>query len=101
MGGIPDNGPPEAGLEWIGGTGGSMARPLWKGHISFGMVSIPVGLFPGDRPEELSFELLDDRDMAPIGYRKVNKTSGDEVPREHIARGFRLDDGQVVIVGDE
>ena len=78
-----------------------MARPLWKGHVSFGMVSIPVGMFPADRPEELSFELLDDRDLAPIGYRKVNKSSGDEVPREHIARGFRLDDGQVVIVDDE
>jgi len=78
-----------------------MARPLWKGHLSFGMVSIPVGMFPADRPEEISFELLDDRDLAPIGYRKVNKSSGDEVPREHIARGFRLDDGQVVIVQDE
>jgi len=79
-----------------------MARPLWKGHISFGMVNIPVSLVPGDRPErEVSFELLDDRDMAPIGYRKVNKNSGREVPREHIARGFRLDDGQVVLVSDE
>jgi len=78
-----------------------MARPLWKGHISFGMVSIPVGMFPADRPDEISFELLDDRDLAPIGYRKVNKTSGDEVPREHIARGFRLDDGQIVLVDDE
>jgi DNA end-binding protein Ku len=78
-----------------------MGRPLWKGHISFGMVSIPVAMFPADRPEEVSFELLDDRDMAPIGYRKVNKTSGDEVPKEHIARGFRLDDGKVVIVNDE
>jgi DNA end-binding protein Ku len=78
-----------------------MARPLWKGHISFGMVSIPVGMFPADRPDEISFELLDDRDLAPIGYRKVNKSSGDEVPREHIARGFRLDDGQIVLVDDE
>jgi len=65
------------------------------------MVSIPVGMFPGDQTQELSFELLDDRDLAPIGYRKVNKSSGDEVPKEHIARGFRLDDGQIVIVKDE
>jgi DNA end-binding protein Ku len=65
------------------------------------MVSIPVGMFPADRTEELSFEFLDDRDLAPIGYRKVNKTSGDEVPKEHIARGFRLDDGQIVIVNDD
>jgi DNA end-binding protein Ku len=65
------------------------------------MVNIPVAMFPGDRPDELSFELLDDRDLAPIGYRKVNKTSGDEVPKEHVARGFRLEDGQVVLVEDE
>src|SRR6185503_13334291 len=83
--------PRRPGSSGSGGQEDRMARPLWKGHISFGMVSIPVGLFPADRPEELSFELLDDRDLAPIGYRKVNKTSGDEVPREHIARGFRLD----------
>jgi DNA end-binding protein Ku len=78
-----------------------MARPLWKGHISFGMVSIPVTLAPADRPDELSFELLDDRDLAPIGYRKVNKKSGGEVPPDHIVRGFRLDDGQVVVVSDD
>src|SRR5262249_26607682 len=78
-----------------------MARPLWKGHISFGMVTIPVTLFPGDRPDALSFELLDDRDLAPIGYRKINKNSGGEVPADHIVRGFRLDDGQVVVVSDE
>jgi len=78
-----------------------MARPLWKGHISFGMVTIPVTLFPADRPDELSFELLDDRDLAPIGYRKVNKKSGGEVPPDHVVRGFRLDDGQVVVVRDE
>ena len=78
-----------------------MPRPLWKGHISFGMVNIPVTLFPADRPDELSFELLDDRDLAPIGYRKVNKKNGGEVPSDHIVRGFRLDDGQVVVVNDE
>jgi DNA end-binding protein Ku len=78
-----------------------MARPLWKGHISFGMVTIPVTLFPADRPDELSFELLDDRDLAPIGYRKVNKKNGGEVPSDHIVRGFRLDDGQVVVVSDD
>jgi DNA end-binding protein Ku len=78
-----------------------VARPLWKGHISFGLVNIPVTLFPGDRQDELSFELLDDRDLAPIGYRKVNKNTGAEVPSDHVARGFRLDDGRVVVVTDE
>lgn len=89
-------------LERMGEQGGGfMGRPLWKGHVSFGMVSIPVTVFPADRPEEMSFELLDDRDLAPIGYRKVNKVSGQEVPKEHVVRGFRLDDGQVVVVRDE
>lgn len=78
-----------------------MARPIWKGHVSFGMVNIPVTLVSADRPERVPFELLDDRDLSPIGYRKVNKNSGQEVPRDHIARGFRLDDGQVVLVSDE
>jgi len=78
-----------------------MARPLWKGHISFGLVNIPVTLATGDRRDELSFELLDDRDLSPIGYRKINKTTGEEVPADHLARGFRLDDGRVVLVTDE
>lgn len=65
------------------------------------MVTIPVSLIPGDRPDAMSFELLDDRDLSPIGYRKVNKNSGREVPRDHIVRGFRLDDGQVVVVTDD
>jgi DNA end-binding protein Ku len=78
-----------------------MARPLWKGHISFGLVSIPVTLFPGDRRDELSFELLDERDLAPVGYRKFNKNTGEEVPADRVARGFRLDDGRVVLITDE
>lgn len=78
-----------------------MARPIWKGHISFGLVNIPVTLTPGDRRDELSFELLDGRDLSPIGYRKFNKTTGAEVPPEHLARGFQLDDGRVVLVSDE
>jgi DNA end-binding protein Ku len=78
-----------------------VAQPLWKGHISFGLVSIPVTLAPGDRPDTLAFELLDARDFSPIGYRKVNKTTGREVPPRHVARGFKLKDGSVVLVTDE
>jgi len=78
-----------------------VARPIWKGHISFGLVNIPVSLAPGDRRDELSFELLDDRDLSPVGYRKINKATGADVPPEHLARGFRLDDGRVVLVTDE
>jgi DNA end-binding protein Ku len=78
-----------------------VARPIWKGHISFGLVNIPVTLATGDRRDELSFELLDDRDLSPVGYRKINKTTDAEVPLDHLARGFRLDDGRVVLVTEE
>src|ERR1043166_7908061 len=78
-----------------------MPRAIWKGHITFGMVSIPVALYPGARPDEVSFDLLDRRDFSPIGYLKINKTTRKEVPREEIVRGFRLEDGQYVVVSDK
>jgi DNA end-binding protein Ku len=77
-----------------------MSRPIWKGTISFGMVSIPVALHPGESADELSFDLLDRRDRAPIGYRKVNKNTGEEVPREEIVRAYRVDGGRYVVVED-
>src|SRR5438552_2243338 len=77
-----------------------MSRPIWKGSINFGMVSIPVALHPGESEDELQFDLLDRRDHSPIGYRKVNKTTGQEVPREEIVRGFRLEENRYVIVED-
>lgn len=77
-----------------------MSRPIWKGTVSFGMVSIPVALHPGTDEEELSFDLLDRRDHSPIGYRKVNKTTGEEVPKEEIVRALRLEGNRYVLVDD-
>ncbi len=79
-----------------------MARALWKGSISFGLVNIPVGLFSAeDRDEGLSFTQLDRRTMSPIGYRRYNKVTGEEVPWEEIVRGFEYETGQYVVLGDE
>lgn len=78
-----------------------MPRGIWKGHISFGLVNIPVVLHPAEKREELNFDLLDKRDFAPIGYRKVNNKTVKEVPKEDIVRGFEYRDGQYVIVNDE
>ncbi len=64
-----------------------MARSIWKGTVTFGLVNIPVSLYSGESREELGFTLLDKRDMSPIGYKKVNKRTGQEVPREDIVRG--------------
>ena len=67
-----------------------MARSIWKGNIGFGLVSIGVELLPMEAPERIDFDLLDKRDMSPIGYRKVSKETGKEVDKEDIVRGFDL-----------
>jgi len=74
---------------------------IWKGHVSFGLVNIPVALHPAVTREELDFTLLDKRDMAPIGYRRINKRTGEEVPANRITRGFEHPKGRYVIVSDE
>lgn len=78
-----------------------MARAIWKGSISFGLVNIPVGLFTAASPDELSFRQLDRRNLSPIGYRKYNKTTGDEVESEEIVKAFEYESGHYVVLSDE
>jgi DNA end-binding protein Ku len=78
-----------------------MARAIWKGSISFGLVNIPVGLFTAASPDELSFRQLDRRNMSPIGYRKYNKTTGDEVESEEIVKAYEYESGHYVVLSDE
>jgi DNA end-binding protein Ku len=78
-----------------------MPRALWKGAITFGLVHIPVALYPAASTDELDFDWLDRRDMAPVGYRRVNKETGKEVPRENIVRGLKHQDGRYVVLSDE
>lgn len=74
---------------------------ICKGHVSFGLVNIPVALHPAARRDELDFTLIDKRDLSPIGYRKVNKRTGQEVPGNRITRGLEQQKGRFVIVSDE
>jgi len=78
-----------------------MPRELWKGAIQFGLVHIPVSLFPAEQREELSFTMLDRRDLQPVGYKRFNKTTGDEVPYEQIVKGYELDEGHYVTLEKE
>jgi DNA end-binding protein Ku len=78
-----------------------VARPIWSGTISFGLVSVPVRMFTATASEELRFHFLDRRDMAPIGYDKVNKETGESVPADEIVRGFEFEKGRYVEVTDE
>lgn len=78
-----------------------MARVVWKGAIVFGMVYIPVSLYPGSRANNLDFNLLDSRDHAPVGYQRINKKTGKPVEWEHIVKGYEYEDGQFVLMSDE
>lgn len=78
-----------------------MAREIWKGAISFGLVNIPVDLYSGEKSKELKFTLLDRRNMAPVGYRRVNKETGKEVPLEEIVKGYEYEKDRFVVVSDE
>jgi DNA end-binding protein Ku len=78
-----------------------MPRALWKGAITFGLVHVPVALYPASRQDTLDFDWLDKRDMAPIGYRRINKQTGKEVERDNIVRGLEYEQGRYVILSDE
>jgi DNA end-binding protein Ku len=77
-------------------------RALWKGAISFGLVNVPVELVSGEkRSAELDFTMLDKRDLSPVGYQRVNKSSGKQVPWKEIVKGYEYKDGKYVVLSDE
>lgn len=78
-----------------------MARALWKGQISFGLVEIPVGLVSATTHDDISFVQIDSKDNARIGYRKYNKSTGEEVPSDRIIKAYELDEGLVTLSSDE
>lgn len=78
-----------------------MPRAIWKGSISFGLVSVPVSLYPGEKRDELHLSLLDSKDFSPVGYKRVNKASGEEVPGERIVRGYEYEKGEYVVLTEE
>ena len=78
-----------------------MARALWKGAITFGLVSIPVELYPAEDRKGFSFSMLDKRDFSPVGYKRYSKKSGKEVAWEDIIKGYEYEKGQYVVLSDE
>lgn len=78
-----------------------MARAIWKGSISFGLVSIPVGLFSAESRDEISFRQLDKKNLSPVGYKKYNKETGKEVELDDIVKGYEYEDDRYVLISDE
>jgi DNA end-binding protein Ku len=79
----------------------AMPHMIWKGAISFGLVHVPVQLYPATQSEKVGFNLLDKRSMDPIGYKQINKNTGKEVTRDNIVRGFEYEKGKYVVMTDE
>lgn len=78
-----------------------MARPIWTGSLSFGLLNIPVSLMSGERRTDLSFRMLDSRDKKPIRFERVNADTGEEVPWKDIVKAFEYDKGSYVVIEKE
>lgn len=77
-----------------------MARPIWKGGISFGLVYIPVTVFSAEQSSDLHFHLLDNRNHARIRYQKINEQTRKEVPWNNIVKGYEFEKNHYVIIED-
>ena len=78
-----------------------MARALWKGAISFGLVHIPVEMISASLDHELDLSMLDRRDFAPIGYKRYNKQTGKEVEWDDIIKGYEYKTDEYVVLSEE
>jgi DNA end-binding protein Ku len=76
-------------------------RAIWKGSISFGLVNIPIALYPATRREELKFRLLRSTDHSPVNYKRVAQADGKEVPWDQIVKGYEYEKGKFVVLGEK
>ncbi|MEP6698364.1 MAG: Ku protein [Verrucomicrobiota bacterium] len=76
-------------------------RPIWKGSISFGLVYIPIAVYPATREEKLSFRQLRATDLSPIKYKKVAEADAKEVAADQIVKGFEYERGRYIVLKEE
>src|ERR687883_506521 len=76
-------------------------RSIWKGSVSFGLVSIGVKLYSATEERDISFHQVRRTDGARIRYKRVAETDGEEVPYSDIAKGYQLPSGEIVVLTDE
>lgn len=76
-------------------------RAIWKGSISFGLVNIPIALYPATKTEDLKFRLLRGKDLSPVNYRRVAERDGKEVPWDQIVKGYEYEKGKFVVLKEE
>lgn len=78
-----------------------MSRAMWKGAISFGLVSVPVKVYSATEEKSLSFHQIDSKNNERIRYKRVGAKSGREVPYERIVRGYEFEKDSYVVLTDE
>ncbi len=78
-----------------------MPRVIWKGAITFGLVHVPVALYPASQEVGIDFDWLDKRSMDPVGYKRVNKRTGKEIQSDDIVKGIKQPDGDYVILSED
>jgi DNA end-binding protein Ku len=78
-----------------------MARPIWTGTLSFGLLNVPIRLMPGEKRTDLHFHMLDSRDNSPIRYERVNAETGEEVPWKDVVKAFEYRKGSYVVLEEE
>lgn len=78
-----------------------MPRAIWKGAISFGLVHIPVSLVSATSAQGVDFDWLDKRSMDPVGYKRINKTTGKEVTKDNIVKGVAYEKGRYVVLSED
>lgn len=76
-------------------------QAIWKGAISFGLVSIPIKVYSATEERDVSFRQVHEKDMGRIRYKRVCEVDGEEVPYSDIAKGYELPDGRIVIITNE
>lgn len=77
-----------------------MQRTLWRGAISFGLIYVPVDVISASKDGSLSLHFLDSRDFSPVGYQRINKSTGKEVDWAHIVKGYEYEKGHYVALSD-
>ena len=83
------------------GMAKTSTRTLWKGAITFGLVHIPIGLYSATAESGIDFDWLDKRTMDPVGYKRINKRTGQEIAKEDIVKGVEWESGHYVILSPE
>ena len=78
-----------------------MPRVIWKGAIGFGLVHVPVAMYPASQDTGIDFDWLDKRSMDPVGYKRINKRTGKEIESDDIVKGIKQDNGEYVVLSED